>query len=107
MEVVCRPTCRHLRRKYDGSIMRRIQKIELSGKTNWGRPKRRFMDVVREDMAVVELTEEDADDRTKWRWKSAVATLCGRSLKKLKKLSQTKLLLGVNNVYGIPLITLM
>ena len=24
------------------------------------------MDSVREDMAVVELTEEDADDRTKW-----------------------------------------
>ena len=27
------------------------------------------MDPVREDMAVVEVTEEDADDRTKWRRK--------------------------------------
>ena len=25
------------------------------------------MDAVREDMAVVEVTEEDADDTTKWR----------------------------------------
>ena len=34
-----------------------------------GRPKRSYMDAVREDMAVVEVTEEDTDDMTKWRWK--------------------------------------
>ena len=27
------------------------------------------MDAVREDMAVVEVTEKDTEDRTKWRWK--------------------------------------
>ena len=27
------------------------------------------MDAVREDMAVVEVTEEDAEDRTEWRWR--------------------------------------
>ena len=27
------------------------------------------MYAVREDMAVVEVTEEDAEDRTTWRWK--------------------------------------
>ena len=27
------------------------------------------MDAVREDMGVVEVMEEDAEDRTKWRWK--------------------------------------
>ena len=27
------------------------------------------MDAVREDMAEVEVTEDDADDRTEWRWK--------------------------------------
>ena len=32
-----------------------------------GKRKRRFMDVVKEDMAVVEVTEEDADERTKRR----------------------------------------
>ena len=34
-----------------------------------GRPKRRFVDAVREDMAVVEVTEQDAEDRAEWRWK--------------------------------------
>ena len=40
-------------------------RMELPGKRKLGRPKRRFMDVVKEDMAVVEVTEEDADDRMK------------------------------------------
>ena len=34
-----------------------------------GRPKRRFMDVVKEVMAEVEVTEEDTEDRSNWRWK--------------------------------------
>ena len=34
-----------------------------------GRPKRRFIDVVKEDMAEVEVTEEDTEDRNNWRWK--------------------------------------
>ena len=42
--------------------------MELGGKRKRGTPKRRFMDVVREDMVVAEVTEEDAEDRTKWRW---------------------------------------
>ena len=39
--------------------------MELPGKRKWGRPKRRFMDVVREDMAVVEVTEEDTEEQMK------------------------------------------
>ena len=46
--------------------------MDLSGKRKLGRSKRRFMDAVREDMAVVEMTEEEAEDMTKWRWKSSV-----------------------------------
>ena len=57
----------HVRRKDDGYIGRRMPRKELPGKRKRGRPKRRFMDAVREDMAVVEVTEEDTDDRTKWR----------------------------------------
>ena len=37
-------------------------RMELTGKRKRGRPKRRFMDVVKEDMAEVE-------DRSNWRWK--------------------------------------
>ena len=34
-----------------------------------GSPKRRFMDVVKEDMAEVEVTEEDTEVRNNWRRK--------------------------------------
>ena len=60
-------TC-HVRRKDDGRIGR-MRRMELPGKTKQGRAKRRFMDVVREDMAEIDATEEDAEDRTKWRSK--------------------------------------
>ena len=59
----------HLRRKDDGYIGRRMLRIELPGKRKRGRPKRRFMDVVKEDMAEVEVTEEDTVDRNNWRRK--------------------------------------
>ena len=59
----------HLRRKDDGYIGRRMLRMELPGKRKRGRPKRRFMDVVKEDMAEVEVTEEDTVDRRNWRKK--------------------------------------
>ena len=57
----------HLRRKDDGYIGRRMLRMELPGKRKRGRPKRRFMDVVKEDMAEVEVTVEDTVDRRNWR----------------------------------------
>ena len=76
----------HLRRKDDGYIGRRMLRMELPGKRKRGRPKRRFMDVVKEDMAEVEVTEEDTGliGETGER-KSAVATPDGKSRKKKKK----------------------
>ena len=53
----------HLRRKYDGYIGRMMLRMELPGKRKRERPKRRFMDVVKEDMTEVEVTEEDTLDR--------------------------------------------
>ena len=57
------------RRKDDGYILGEgcCSRMELPGKRKRGRPKTRFMCAVREDMAVVEVTEEDAEDRNKWR----------------------------------------
>ena len=49
----------HVLRKDDGYIGRRMLRMELPGKRKRGRPKRRFMDVVKEDRAEVEVTEED------------------------------------------------
>ena len=59
----------HLRRKYDGYIGRWMLRMELPGKKKRGRPKRRFMNVAKEDMADVEVTEEDTEDRNNWRRK--------------------------------------
>ena len=36
-------------------------------KEETGRPKRRFMDAVREDTTAVDVTEEDEEERTEWR----------------------------------------
>ena len=60
--------------------------MELPGKRKRGRPKRRFMDVVKEDMVEVEVTEEDTVDRRNLRKKSAVATPDGKSRKKKKNI---------------------
>ena len=42
---------------------KRILKTEHAGRRQSGARKRRFMDVVREDMQIIGLREEDADDR--------------------------------------------
>ena len=47
----------HVLRKDDGYIGRRMLRMELPEKRKRGRPKRRFMDVVKEDMAEVEVTD--------------------------------------------------
>ena len=54
----------HVRRKDDGYIGRRMLRMELTGKRKRGRSKRRFMDAMREVMAVAEMMEKDAEDRT-------------------------------------------
>ena len=48
-------------------IGRRTLTMELPGKMKRRRPTRRFMDTVREDMTAVEVTGEDAEERTEWR----------------------------------------
>ena len=47
--------------------------MELPGERKRGRPKRRFMAVVKEDMINVEVSEEDTENRKNWGWK----ILCG------------------------------
>ena len=56
----------HVRRKdHHGYIRRRMLSM-----VRRGRPKRRFMYAVREDMAVVEVTEAYAEDRSKMKMKN-------------------------------------
>lgn len=40
--------------------------FKLPGRRPKGRPKRRFVDGVKEDMKVVGVTKEDAEDKVMW-----------------------------------------
>ena len=68
----------HVRRKDDGYTGKWMLRMELTGKRERGRPKRMSMDVVREEMAVVEVT----GNGTKWRWKIC---LMGEAKKKTRR----------------------
>ena len=57
---------------------RRMLRMELPGKRTRGRPKRMFMDVLKENMA--EVSEEDTEDRTNWDGKSTVRPLMGKAV---------------------------
>ena len=57
----------HVQRRESGYIGRRMLAMELPGRRQIGRPKRRFMDAVREDMQVVGARVEDTENRVRWR----------------------------------------
>ena len=48
-------------------VGRKIMEMELPGKRRRGRPKRRFLDVVKEDMREIGTKETDVEDRKMWR----------------------------------------
>ena len=53
----------HAQRRDSGDIGRRMLEMELPGRRPRGRPKRRFMDAVKEDMKVVGVRVEDTENR--------------------------------------------
>ena len=79
----------HVRGKYDGYIGRKMLGTELPGKRKRGSPTLRFMNVVKEDMAEVEVTGQDTG--TPGHGKSAVATSDGKSRKKKKTMKIDRL----------------
>ena len=57
----------HVMRRDQEYVGRKMIKMELPGKRKRGRPKRRFLDVVKEDMEEVGAKETDIEDRKMWR----------------------------------------
>jgi hypothetical protein len=57
----------HVHRRDSKYIGKRMLNLELPGKRARGRPKRRFMDVVKEDMKEVGVRGEEAEDKARWR----------------------------------------
>ena len=77
------------RLRWYGRVMRRDQEyvgrkmmeMELPGKRKRGRPKRRFLDVIKKDMGEVGAKEMDVEDRTVWR--KIIRCVKGKSRKKM------------------------
>ena len=57
----------HVRRRDSDYVGQKVLAMELPGRRRRGRPKRRFMDVVKEDMVALGVAEKDTQDRVKWR----------------------------------------
>ena len=57
----------HVMRRDQDYVGRKMMKMELPGKRRRGRPKRRFVDVVKEDKEKVGSKEMDVKDRKVWR----------------------------------------
>ena len=57
----------HAMRRDQEYVGRKMMKMELPGKRKRERPKRRFLDVVKEDMGEVGAKETDIEDRMVWR----------------------------------------
>ena len=76
----------YIQRRDSQYIDRRMMRLERPGRRSRGRPKRRFMDVVKEDMKLVGVREEDAEDRVRWRQMICCGVPKGKSQKKKKKM---------------------
>ena len=57
----------HVLRREDEYVGKRVMAMEVPGKRRRGRPKRRWMDTIGNDLSEKELSREDTQDRAKWR----------------------------------------
>ena len=57
----------HVMRRDQEYVGRKMMEMELPEKRKKGRPKRRFLDVVKKDMGEVGAMETDVENRTVWR----------------------------------------
>ena len=74
----------HVMRRDQEYVGRKMMEMELSGKRKRGRPNRRFLDVVKEDMGEVGAKETDVEDRKIWRMMTPLTKGKGQKEKKKK-----------------------
>ena len=59
--------CGHVLRREDEYVGKSVMAMEVPGKRRRGRPKRRWLDNIKNDLSERELSGEDTQDRAKWR----------------------------------------
>ena len=57
----------HVMKRDQEHVGRKMMEMEILGKRKRGRPKRRILDVVKEDMGEVSAKETDVENRTVWK----------------------------------------
>ena len=57
----------HVLRRDDKYVGKRVMGMEVAGKSRRGRPKRGWLDSIRNGLSERELSREDTQDRAKWR----------------------------------------
>ena len=57
----------HISRRDDEYIGKRVMNMDVPGRRKQGRPKRRYMDVIEDDLRLLGMRKEEAADRHVWR----------------------------------------
>ena len=68
----------HVKRMEENSILRRAMNLQLNGRKPVGRPKKTWQACIKEDLTVLNISEEAAYDRVKWRGLITCPTPMGR-----------------------------
>ena len=63
----------HVKRREEGYVEKRMMEMAVPGRRKRGRPRRRWVDLAREDIERVGAKERDEVDREKWR----ILSRCG------------------------------
>ena len=63
----------HVRRREEDVNVRSIMDAEVQGHRSRGRQRKRWIDAVREDLKLLRLTDDDVENRDKWRRRIHVA----------------------------------
>ena len=56
----------HVRKRDSEKDISMVAEMSIQGKRKRGRPKRRWMDTVKDDMLRSGFSDEDVDDRIRW-----------------------------------------
>ena len=70
----------HVQRRDKDEARRKILQMKVDGTRNRGRPKLRWRDLVKDDMARNQMTTEMAEDRKHWHDPSRHTTKCRVSI---------------------------